>query len=309
MTKTRAGCGYNNLKSKAENIMTEHDCLRRFLFTELGVRGEWVNLTESWQAAKRYQKGSAIVQQQLGQALAAVAMLSATIKFKGSMILQAQGNGPLRTLVAQATHDRKIRGLVRGDTELSSASLTHLFGTGRLVLTIEQANADPYQGIVPLEGDNLASALETYFSQSEQLKTRLWLFANDNQASGLLLQELPAQQYAQADWERVEILANTATERELMTLSCADMLRRLFHEEQVRLYDAEAIRFECACSKLRIERTLRAMGKEELLAILQERGSIQVGCEFCGATYEFDAIDVETLSTSRGSNHESPTLH
>lgn len=289
--------------------MTEHDCLRRFLFIELGVRGEWVNLSDSWQAAKRYQKGSAIVQQQLGQALAAVALLSATIKFNGSMILQAQGDGPLRTLVAQATHDRKIRGLVRGDTDLPSASLTQLFGAGRLVLTIEQANADPYQGIVPLKGNNLAIALETYFSQSEQLKTRLWLFANDTQAVGLLLQELPSQQHSAADWERVEILANTVTEHEFMTLSSADMLRRLFHEEHVRLYDAEALRFECACSRHRLERTLQAMGKEELQAILQERGTIQVGCEFCGATYEFDAIDVETLLANRGSNNESPTLH
>jgi len=289
--------------------MIEQDCLRRFLFTELGVRGEWVKLTDSWQAARQHQQGSEIVQQQLGQALVAVVMLSATIKFKGSMILQAQGDGQLKTLVAQATHDRKIRGLVRGNVDTPAATLMELFGAGRLVLTIEQQQTDPYQGIVPLEGENLAAALETYFSQSEQLKTRLWLFANQDQAVGLLLQELPAQQHYQADWERIEILANTITERELMELDSEQLLHRLFHEEQVRLYDAEPVTFQCACSRPRIERTLRAMGRDELHSIFQERDTIEVGCEFCGAHYVFDQIDIETLLANEGVVHESKTKH
>lgn len=291
--------------------MTEHDCLRRFLFPELGLRGEWVNLTESWQAAKQFQKSPNIVQQQLGQALVAVTMLSATIKFKGSMILQAQGSGPLRTLVAQATHERKIRGLARGgDVVLPASTLAELFGEGRFVLTIEQPNTEPYQGIVPLAGENLASALETYFSQSEQLKTRLWLFADDTRAGGLLLQELPALEHAPTDWERIEILADTVTENELLSLNCADMLRRLFHEEQVKLFEPEPVSFECACSRSRIERTLKAMGKAELLTIIEERGNIEVGCEFCGAHYVFDPIDVETLLANDGSiSNDPPTLH
>ena len=173
--------------------MIEHDVLRRFLFEDLGVRGEWVKLTTSWQAAKQHQQGPQDAQQQLGQALAAVVMLSATVKFKGSMILQAQGDGDLRTLVAQSTHDRKIRGLIRSNDHVTPGSLETLFGQGRLVLTIEPDDAQPYQGIVPLQGRNLAAALQTYFEQSEQLKTRLWLFANETHAAGLLLQELPSQ--------------------------------------------------------------------------------------------------------------------
>ncbi len=290
--------------------MIELDCLRRFIFPELGVRGEWVNLTESWQAAKQFQKSPSIVQHQLGQALAAVTMLSATIKFIGSMILQAQGDGPLRALVAQATHERKIRGLVRGEGYAPSATLAGLFGEGRLVLTIERANADPYQGIVPLAGKNLAAALETYFSQSEQLKTRFWLFANDHHAGGLLLQELPALQHAPADWERIEILANTVTAEELLGLTCTDMLHRLFHEEQVKVFEAEPVKFACVCSRPRIERTLKALGKQELLGILHEQGDIEVGCEFCGAHYGFDPIDVENLWTNDGNRtNDSPTLH
>jgi molecular chaperone Hsp33 len=289
--------------------MIKQDCLRRFLFTELGVRGEWVNLTSSWQTAKQHQVAEGIIQQQLGQALAAVVMLAGTIKFNGSMILQAQGDGAVRTLVAQATHDLKIRGLVRANDAVEGTTLPDLYGEGRLVLTIDQAQGDPYQGIVALEGDNLAAALETYFSQSEQLKTRLWLFANETHAAGLLLQELPAQQHFKADWERIEILADTITEAELLTLDAEQVLHRLFHEEQVRLFDPEAVVFQCACSRARIERTLRALGREELESILHERETIEVDCEFCGAGYVFDRIDTETLLANEGISHESQTKH
>ncbi len=290
--------------------MTERDCLRRFLFSELGIRGEWVNLTESWQAAKHFQKTPGIVQQQLGQALAAVTLLSATLKFKGSMILQIQGNGPVRTLVAQATHERKIRGLVRSEAPVSSTRLADLFGEGHLMLTLEQAEAEPYQGIVPLTGENLARALESYFSQSEQLKTRLWLAADGTHAGGLLLQALPALQQDAADWQRLEILAHTLTAGELLGLACTDLLRRLFHEEQVRLFKPEPVGFECACSRPKIAHTLRALGKQELLSILQERGNIEVGCEFCGARYVFDALAVETLlAYEEDIGHDSATLY
>ena len=211
--------------------MIEQDLLRRFLFEDLGVRGEWVKLTTSWQAAKQHQQGPQTAQHQLGQALAAVVMLSATVKFNGSMILQAQGDGDLKAVVAQSTHDRKIRGLIRCKAHVPVGSLETQFGHGQLVLTIEPDDAQPYQGIVPLQGINLAAALQTYFEQSEQLKTRLWLFANETHAVGLLLQELPSQNSYKADWERIEILADTVTEQELLELDCEHLLYNLFHEE------------------------------------------------------------------------------
>ncbi|MCL7421037.1 MAG: Hsp33 family molecular chaperone HslO [Methylobacter sp.] len=289
--------------------MREQDVLRRFLFEELGVRGEWVKLETSWQAAKKHQRGPHNVMRQLGQALAAVTMLSATVKFKGSMILQAQGDGDLKTLVAQCTHDRKIRGLVRSADAVTAGPLEQMFGHGRLVLTIEPENGEPYQGIVPLQGVGLANALETYFTQSEQLRTRLWLFANDTQAAGLLLQELPAQQNYRADWERIELLANTVTEQELMTLDCEPMLHRLFHEEKVRMFDPEPVMFKCVCSRQRLERTLRALGRADLENILKERGAIEVGCEFCSEQYHFDKVDVENLLADETITHESETRH
>lgn len=289
--------------------MIEQDLLRRFLFEEQGVRGEWVKLTDSWQEAKRHQHGSDILQQQLGQALAAVVMLSATVKFKGSMILQAQGDGDIKTLVAQATDQLKIRGLVRGKENVNQGSLESMFGQGRLVLTIESGTGSPYQGIVPLQGTNLSAALETYFAQSEQLKTRLWLFSNDTQAVGLLLQELPTQDSYQTDWEHIEILANTITEQELLELDCETLLYRLFNEEKVRLFDPEPVEFNCACSRANIETTLFALGRTELEAILKERGSIEVNCEFCNERYHFDNVDVETLLFQKSSTDDAETRH
>jgi molecular chaperone Hsp33 len=161
---------------------------------------------------------------------------------------------------------------------------------------------------VPLQGRNLAGALETYFEQSEQLKTRLWLFANETRAVGLLLQELPSQS-SKDDWERIEILADTVTEQELLELDCEHLLYRLFNEEEVRLFDAEPVEFQCSCSRPRIERTLRALGSDELEDILKEHCTIQVGCEFCSERYLFDRIDVETLLAQESVANQSKTQH
>jgi molecular chaperone Hsp33 len=289
--------------------MIEQDTLRRFLFEEMGVRGEWVKLTNSWQVAKRHQHGPENMQLQLGQALAAVVMLSATVKFNGSMILQAQGDGDIKTLVAQSTDQRKIRGLVRGHGNVNTVSLESMFGQGRLVLTIETQNGAAYQGIVPLQGSNLAAALQTYFEQSEQLKTRLWLFANATQAVGLLLQELPAQDDHKADWEHLEILANTVTEQELFELDCEQLLYRLFNQEKVRLFDPEPVEFSCVCSRPNIEKTLFAMGRTELEEILAEQGFIEVTCEFCSERYHFNKVDVENILSKPNTVPESTTRH
>lgn len=275
--------------------MSEQDLLRRFLFEDIGVRGLWVKLSASWQAARQHQHCPDNMQLQLGQALSAVVLLSSTIKFDGSMILQAQGDGPLSILVAQATHDRKIRGLIKGDSPVNTDSLQEMFGEARLVLTITSESAKPYQGIVPLQGDNLAAVLETYFSQSEQLNTRLWLFADQTKAAGLLLQELPAKLKDNEDWERIILLADTVTAPEMLSLDCEDLLYRLFNEEQVRLFAGEPVVFDCSCSRTKIENALRMLGRPELESVLQERGTIDVNCEFCNKHYGFDKVDVEQL--------------
>ena len=277
--------------------MTQQDCLQRFLFEDFAVRGEWVRLHDSWQQAKQHQLlVNDAVDSQLGQALAAVVLLAATIKFKGSLIMQLQGGGELKALVAQCTNDRNIRGLVRSEAQVSADNLKDMLGEGaRLVLTVESENAEPYQGIVGVLENSLAEVLCGYFKQSEQLDTRLWLFADSNQAVGLFLQELPSDNHDKADWEHLEILANTVTAEELFTLDCAELLHRLFHQEKIRLYEPEAVAFKCGCSTAKISGTLTALGRQELEAILKEREIIEVDCQYCGAQYRFDKIDVEAM--------------
>lgn len=292
--------------------MKQQDCLRRFLFEELGVRGEWVRLNQSWQQAKQHQVlVNHAVESQLGQALAAVVLLSATIKFKGAMIMQIQGGGELKALVAQATNEGKIRGLVRSEDNVSGDHLLAMLGDGgRLVLTVESEHGEPYQGIVGVAEQSLADVLKTYFIQSEQLDTRLWLFANDEFAAGLFLQELPSDYQDKADWQRIEILADTITEEEMLALDCEQLLHRLFHEDKVRLYDPQPIEFKCNCSRQKIGGTLAALGRSELESILHEREMVEVDCQFCGEQYCFDRIDVENLLSNPVINeNESPTRH
>mgnify|MGYP000361914873 CR=1 FL=1 len=289
--------------------MKEQDCLRRFLFEELGVRGEWVRLNASWQKSKQHQQLNAVVQEQLGQILAASVLLSATIKYQGSIILQAQGSGDLKTLVAQATHDRKIRGLARNNAEVADGSLNEMMGEGQLVITVEPEQGEPYQGITSLKGNELADVITNYFLQSEQLETRVWLFANESYAAGLFIQELPAQDNYQADWERIVTLANTVTKEEMLSLDCEEMLYRLFNEEKVRLFTEEPVVFECTCSRQKVEKTLFSLGRKELETILQERNNIEVNCEFCGGKQIFDKIDVENILSADPVNPVSDTRH
>ena len=292
--------------------MKQQDCLIRFLFEELGVRGEWVRLEKSWQQAKQHQVlVNPAVESQLGQALAAVVLLSATIKFKGAMVMQVQGGGELKALVAQSTNERMIRGLVRSDAQVNGVDLQQMIGEGgRLVLTVESENAQPYQGVVGVVEQNLAGVLQTYFNQSEQLDTRLWLFANETHAAGLFIQELPNESQDKTDWQRIEILADTVTADELFALECDELLHRLFHEEVVRLYEPESVEFKCNCSRPKIGGTLAALGRSELETILQERGVVEVDCQFCGEQYLFDKIDVENLLTNPVINDsDSPARH
>lgn len=271
------------------------DQLHRFVFESLGVRGELVQLGASWQAVREIHDYPPVVAGQLGQALAAVALLSGTIKFKGSLILQIQASGPLRTLVAQATDQRTLRGMASWEGEVPDGDMAASFGQGRLVITAEAPSGERYQGIVAAEGDNLAVALENYFIQSEQLDTRLWLFADGDRTAGLLLQRLPGETGEGDGWARVTALADTITADEGLSLAAGELLHRLFHEEALRLYDPEPVAFRCGCSRERISQALASMGKASLEEIVEELGAVEVNCEFCNRHYRFDAVDVEGL--------------
>ncbi|MBN2885449.1 MAG: Hsp33 family molecular chaperone HslO [Chromatiaceae bacterium] len=278
--------------------MSDRDSLWRFLFESTGIRGNLVHLDASWRAVLDTHAYPESVRALLGEALAGVSLLTATLKFEGSLILQVQGRGPLRTLVAQATSARTLRGLARwneGQAVPSGGPLRERFGEGQLVLTIETAQSEPYQGIVALEGEHLAEAIERYFSDSEQLPTRLWLAANGERAAGLLLQRLPGAHTEDEDWARVGHLAATLSTSELLSLPADALLHRLFHEEAVRLFEPEPLAFRCGCSRARIEDTARLLGAEEIEAIIAEEGELRVTCEFCNRDYRFDPVDARAI--------------
>jgi len=271
------------------------DQLTRFLFDELGVRGEIVTLDSSWQAALSKHDYPTVVAEQLGQALAASLLLSATLKFDGSLIIQIRGDGPINLLVSQADDQQAVRGLAHWNGDVPDGNLSSLFGHGVLVMTIKPTKGKAYQGVVSLEGDTLSDALQAYFTQSEQLKTRLWFAVNGEHAVGLMLQELPMHEGEEADWERVEMLANTITDDELLNLNSEEVIHRLFHEETVRLFEPEPVEFKCDCSQEKVEASLLTLGLKELRSLVEERGVIEADCDFCNKHYQFDAIDIEQL--------------
>lgn len=293
--------------------MADTDSLHRFVFEDAGIRGNLVHLDASWRAVLDTHPYPQSVREPLGEALALVSLLAATVKLTGSLILQAQGAGPIRTLVAQATSARTLRGVARwaGKVPLDGG-LRGRFGEGRLVLTIERGTGEPYQGIVPLVGANLAEAVERYFNDSEQLPTRLWVSARGERAAGLLLQRLPVDGRIGApgwedsdDWRRVGLLADTLSAQELEGLPCEDLLRRLFHEDRIRLFDSEPLAFRCGCSRTRIEDMLRTLGETETMSIVAEQGAVEVTCEFCNRRYRLDAVDAGQLFAET-TRHDPP---
>jgi molecular chaperone Hsp33 len=178
--------------------------------------------------------------------------------------------------------------------------LPHLFGDGRLVITIDPVKGkERYQGTVELHGGTIAQALESYFVRSEQLATRLWLAADEQRATGMLLQRLPGHHWQDEDtWERAAHLGSTLTRRELLGLPTGEILHRLYHEDDIRLFARKPVSFRCTCSRERVEAVLRMLGQEEIESIVREQGNVRVDCEFCASHYEFDTVDATQLFTA-----------
>ena len=277
--------------------MKDRDSLHRFLFEHLAVRGEVAHLDATWRAVLERRAYPPVVRRLLGQAMVAAALLSATIKFDGLLTLQLQGQGPLRLLVVQCTSGGTLRGLARWEGELAeTVPLYALCGQGVLMINIDPGGGrEHYQGIVDLEGASLAAALEKYFSRSEQLPTRFKLAADAGAAAGLLLQCLPGETADPDAWNRIQQLGSTLSEPELLSLGARDIIHRLFHEEDVRLFEGQPIGFRCTCSRERTINMLRSLGRNEIQDILAEQGRVSVQCQFCGMEYVFDPVDAEVL--------------
>lgn len=276
--------------------MSNPDQIQRILFDELDIRGVVSGVQQTCADCFENHDYPAVIQQVLGEMLAAVSLLSSNLKFKGRLILQAQGRGNVRVLMAECNHDRDLRAIARYEGELDEqANFVDLLPQGQVVLTIEPEQGQPYQGIVPLDGENLGKCLENYFLSSEQLPTQIQLASDGEKAAGMMLQVLPAQGTGEEDWDRVSHLASTLKSEELLELDNETLLYRLFHEEQCRLYEPDDVRFKCTCSRQRSEASLKLIDKAELLEVLEEQGKVAVNCQFCNAQYDFDAADIEAL--------------
>ena len=296
--------------------MANPDTLQRFTFDNSHVRGELVGLNQTLKDIFARQSYPDAVNNLLGELLAAAALLSATVKIDGLLTLQVQSNGPLSILLAETSHDGKLRGIARMDEKQDIAD-GQLFGTeGQLVITIDPTQGRRYQGIVSLEGDNLAKCLEGYFKQSEQLATRLWLSCEGEVAAGFLLQELPAlgevQEEMEVDedaWTRLTCIGDTVRDDELLHLDNQQLLHRLYHEETVRIFDDEGLKFSCSCSKERLSTALDQMGYEQCQEILDEQKKIRADCQFCGQHYSFDQSDINGLFPLQSAKAQANKLH
>jgi molecular chaperone Hsp33 len=292
--------------------MASNDLLHRFIFDHCDVRGEIVTLTDSYREVLANNPYPAAVQGLLGEFLAAVSLLSNTLKFDGTIILQARGEGAVSTIMAECSNHKQLRAIVRLNEQQPldadiTGNLRDLLGQGVLFITIEpkraenfQGKLERYQGIVPMDSDTLAGCLEHYFQQSEQLATRLWFATDSKHASGLMIQALPQQLHTnpednRAHWETITTLAATTKPEELRELEHTELLYRLFHEESVRVFDPEALQFSCSCSRERSAGALIALGKEEVEALLIEQGTIDIDCQFCNQHYQFNSADVREL--------------
>ncbi len=274
------------------------DALQRFSFDNTDLRGEIAHLDDSWREVIRRHQYPQIVRRSLGELMAATALLSSNLKFAGRLTLQARLPGNVSLLQAETSDQGQLRAIARYDHDSSEADLS--FADGHLVITIEPEQGQKYQGITAISGGNIAAALEEYFTQSEQLATRFWLACGNNSAAGLMVQKMPAAANDDEDaWDRISHLASTVKDEELLQLPAEELLHRLFHEEQTRVYPASALSFFCTCSKDRTATALHQLGYDELQSMLHELGQIDITCEFCQQHYVFDEQDINELFPER----------
>jgi molecular chaperone Hsp33 len=314
--------------------------IHRFLLQEAPIRGESVRLTTQWQEVVKRHDLPPAVQRALGELTAAAVLLSAALKFDGALVLQILGDGPVHLVVVESNSvaasvgelgtkfraTAKLRDSIAASTIDPAATFKELvnpFGTGRFVMTLDPRIKLPgqqtYQAIVPLEGNSVAEVIAGYMARSEQVPTRLWLAADANQASGLLLQKLPSEggsielkavdaQKAIADesWTRLEHLADTVAPDELLITDSEQLMHRLFWQEPMRSLDQRTCYFGCSCTREKVGNMLQTLGLPEVEGILSEREKVQVNCDYCNTAYEFDAIDCAALFSSAFKAPKSP---
>ncbi|HDM8154570.1 TPA: Hsp33 family molecular chaperone HslO [Vibrio harveyi] len=289
-----------------------NNVLNRYLFEDLSVRGELVQLDEAYQRIISSKEYPAALQKLLGELLVSTTLLTATLKFEGSITIQLQGDGPVSLAVINGDHDQKIRGVARWEGDIAEdASLHDMMGKGYLVITIEPKKGERYQGVVGLEGETLADVIEGYFANSEQLKTRLWIRTGEHEgkkhAAGMMIQVMPDGTGTPEDFEHLEQLTATVKNEELFTLPANELLYRLYNQDSVRLYEPQPVEFHCGCSRERSGAAIITVDRTEIYDILAEEGSISLHCDYCGTSYTFDEPEITELYTQATSDNK--TVH
>ncbi|AYM87919.1 MULTISPECIES: Hsp33 family molecular chaperone HslO [Pseudoalteromonas] len=278
----------------------QQDLLHRYLFDKLDVRGELVQIEHAYNEMIANHNYPEPVKALLGELLVATCLLTATLKFEGEIAVQLQGDGPVKYAVINGDDKQNMRGIARMQSEVSGTTVKELVGKGYMVITITPTKGERYQGIVPLEHDTLSKCIESYFEQSEQLKTRLW-FATDTtegkaKACGLFLQVLPVdKQKSINDFTHLEALSDTIKREELLELDASTVLTRLYHEDNPRVFDPQAITFKCGCSREKTITALVNVGQQALLDDVAENGAVNISCHYCLKEYVFDEQDIKNI--------------
>ena len=292
--------------------MSQQDQMYRYLFENHAVRGELVTVSDTWHQIIDGHDYPQPVQQVLGELLVATSLLTATLKFDGDITVQLQGDGPLKLAVINGNNNQEMRGVARMQGDIAEgSSLKEMVGNGYLVITISPTKGERYQGVVGLEGDTLAACLEDYFMRSEQLPTRLFIHTGEVEgkvgAAGILLQVLPAQDAGLDDFNHLATLTETIKTEELLGLPATEVMWRLYHQEEVTVYDPQPVIFKCTCSRERCGEVLNTLAADEVNQILEEDGHIDMHCDYCGEHYVYDAVDVAAIRN--GSTDSTEQVH
>ncbi|WP_230414375.1 Hsp33 family molecular chaperone HslO [Collimonas silvisoli] len=291
------------------------DSLQKFMVENAAVRGELVELSSTWQQVLAHRHYPTPVKTLLGEMMAAAALLTANLKFNGVIVMQIHGDGPIRLLVVECDSQLQMRATAKLapdaviDADATMSQLVNLNGQGRFAITLDPQDKMPgqqaYQGIVPLDGENIATVIENYMLRSEQLDTKLWLAADDKVARGLLLQKLPTHGGIDVPlndeletWNRFLALGGTLHSEEMLSTDIQTLLRRLFWEENIRVFEPQQPSFQCNCSREKVGNMLKMLGQPEIEEALADLGKLAVDCDFCGQHYEFDKVDCAHLFAS-----------
>ncbi|BES83173.1 33 kDa chaperonin [Pectobacterium araliae] len=284
-----------------------HDQLHRYLFENYAVRGELVTVNETYQRILTNHDYPSAVQTLLGEMLVATSLLTATLKFSGDITVQLQGDGPLKLAVINGNHQQQMRGVARLQGDIApGSSLKEMVGNGYLVITITPTDGERYQGVVGLEGETVAECLESYFQQSEQLPTRLFIRTAEHEgkqaAAGMLLQVLPAQDADRNDFDHLAQLTTTVKAEELFSLPANEVLYRLYHQEEVTVYEPQDVEFRCHCSRDRCADALMTLSDQEVNEMIEQDGEIDMNCDYCGTHYLFNSLDIRAIRHDSSGN-------